>query len=220
MRRGQIGVVMVAIVWTAFSGCLQTKSEVDVKPVDINLNITGRLELVITDARKEEQKITGSAPKRTVRPEDIGLPAGSAPTSMAETGTRLASGRTQTGELMLVAEIYPVADSGSRKDQLIQQMSARHPQIAAMLDGQLVGEQHNGYLAARGRLSAQQQTLMDAENADRAELYKIEAAEKGTSVDQVALAYYMARLEHVNKGNWVERYDKATATWDWFQWDR
>jgi hypothetical protein len=30
----------------------------------------------------------------------------------------------------------------------------------------------------------------------------------------------MARLEHVNKGNWVERYDKATATWDWFQWDR
>jgi uncharacterized protein YdbL (DUF1318 family) len=216
----QMGAVMLAITWAAFSGCLQTKSEVDVKPVDINLNITGRLELVITDARKEEQKITGAAPKRTVRPEDIGLPAGSAPTSMAETGTKLASGRTQTAKLMLVAEIYPVADSGSRKDQLIQQMSARHPQISTMLDSQLVGEQHNGYLAARGSLSAQQQALMDAENADRAELYKIEAAEKGTSVDQVALAYYMARLEHVNKGNWVERYDKATGTWDWFQWDR
>jgi uncharacterized protein YdbL (DUF1318 family) len=215
-----LGVVMAAIVWASFSGCLQTKSEVDVKPVDINLNITGRLELVITDARKEEQKITGSAPKRTVRPEDIGLPTGSAPTSMAETGTRLASGRTQTGELMLVAEIYPVADSGSRKDQLIQQMSARHPQIAAMLDSQLVGEQHNGYLAARGSLSSQQQALIDAENADRAELYKIEAAAKGTSVDQVGLAYYMARLEHVNKGDWVERYDKATGAWEWFRWDR
>jgi uncharacterized protein YdbL (DUF1318 family) len=212
--------VMVAIVCAALSGCLQTKSEVDVKPVDINLNITGRLELVITDARKEEQQITGSAPKRTVRPEDIGLPAGSAPTSAAGTGARLANGRTQTARLMLVAEIYPVADSGNRKDQLIQQMSARHPQIAAMLDSQLVGEQHNGYLAARGSLSAQQQALMDAENADRAELYKIEAAAKSTTVDQVALAYYMARLEHVNKGNWVERYDKATATWDWFQWDR
>jgi uncharacterized protein YdbL (DUF1318 family) len=215
-----MGVVMVAIVWTAFSGCLQTKSEVDVKPVDINLNITGRLELVITDARKEEQKITGSAPKRTVRPEDIGLPAGSAPTSTAEALTKLANGRTQTARLMLVAEIYPVTDSGNRKDQLIQQMSARHPQIAALLDSQLVGEQHNGYLAVRGSLSAQQQALMDAENADRAELYKIEAAEKGTSVDQVALAYYMARLEHVNKGNWVDRYNKATGTWEWFQWDR
>jgi uncharacterized protein YdbL (DUF1318 family) len=215
-----MGAVMVAIVWAAFTGCLQTKSEVDVKPVDINLNITGRLELVITDARREEQKITGSAPKRTVRPEDIGLPAGSAPTSTAETRTRLANRRMLTAGLMLVAEIYPVADSGNRKDQLIQQMSARHPQIAAMLDSRLVGEQHNGFLAARGSLSAQQQALMDAENADRAELYKIEAAEKSTSVDQVALAYYMARLEHVNKGNWVERYDKATATWDWFQWDR
>jgi uncharacterized protein YdbL (DUF1318 family) len=215
-----MGVVMVAIVWTAFSGCLQTKSEVDVKPVDINLNITGRLELVIIDARKEEQKITGSAPKRTVRPEDIGLPARSAPTSTAEALTRLANRRTQTARLMLVAEIYPVADSGNRKDQLIQQMSARHPQIAALLDSQLVGEQHNGYLAARGSLSAQQQALMDAENADRAELYKMEAAEKGTSVDQVALAYYMARLEHVNKGNWVERYNKATSAWEWFQWDR
>src|SRR4029077_1444047 len=106
MRRMQMGAVMVAITWAAFSGCLHTKSEVDVKPVDINLNITGRLELVITDARKEEQKITGSAPKRTVRPEDIGLRAGSAPATMTETGTRLASGRTQTAKLMLVAQIY------------------------------------------------------------------------------------------------------------------
>jgi len=208
------------IAYTAFSGCFHTKSEVDVKPVDINLNITGRLELVITDARKEEQKITGSAPKRTVRPEDIGLPAGSAPASTAEAGTRLANGRTRTGRLILVAQTYPMAESASHKDQLIRQMAARHPQIEAMLDGRLLGEQHNGFLAARGSLSAQQQALIDTENADRAELYRVEASEKGTNVDQVGLAYYMARLEHVNKGNWVERYDKTTATWDWFQWDR
>jgi hypothetical protein len=36
----------------------------------------------------------------------------------------------------------------------------------------------------------------------------------------VALAYYMARLEHVNKGTWVERYNKAAGTWEWFQWNR
>src|ERR1700687_4362830 len=111
MRRRRIGAVMGAIAWAGYLGCLPTKSEVDVNPVDINLNITGRLELVITDARKEEQKITGSAPKRTVRPEDIGLPAGSAPTSTAGTGTRLANSRMRTARLMLVAEIYPVADS-------------------------------------------------------------------------------------------------------------
>ena len=211
---------VVAIAFAVLIGCVQTKSEVDVKPVDINLNITGRLELVITDARKEEQQITGSAPKRTVRPEDIGLPAGSAPTSEAGSGAKLANGRTDIPRVMLVAEIYPVADSGNRKDELIQQMSARHPQIAAMLDSQLVGERHTGFLAARGSLSAEQRTQMDAENADRTELYKIEASSKNTTENQVALAYYMARLEHVNKGNWVERYDKATATWDWFKWDR
>ncbi len=155
-----------------------------------------------------------------MRPEDIGLPAGSAPTSEAGSGARLANGRTQTPRLMLVAEIYPVADNGDRKDQQIQQMAARHPQIAAMLDSQLAGERHTGFLAARGSLSAQQQALIDAENANRAELYKIEAATKNTTENQVALAYYIARLEHVNKGNWVERYDKATASWDWFQWDR
>jgi len=44
--------VAAAIALALFTGCLQTKSEVDVKPVDINLNITGRLELVITDARR------------------------------------------------------------------------------------------------------------------------------------------------------------------------
>ena len=220
MRPMRMVAAVVTIVSAVLIGCLQTRSEVDVKPVDINLNITGRLELVITDARKEEQQITGSAPKRTVRPEDIGLPAGPAPTSEAGSDARLANGNGRTPRLILVAEIYPVADSGDRKDQLIQQMSARHPQIAAMLDSQSAGEQHNGYLAARGSLSAQQQALIEAENSDRAELYKIEAAAKNTTVDQVALAYYMARLEHVNKGNWVERYNKAAAGWEWFQWDR
>jgi hypothetical protein len=52
---------------------------VAVKPVDINVNITGRLELVITDARRQEEEITGAKPKRTVRPEDIGLPPVPAP---------------------------------------------------------------------------------------------------------------------------------------------
>jgi uncharacterized protein YdbL (DUF1318 family) len=219
MRRTRMTAALMAIACAASIGCLQTKSEVDVKPVDINLNITGRLELVITDARKEEQQITGSAPKRTVRPEDIGLPAGLAPKSAAGSGAKLANGRTQIPRMVLVAEISTVANN-DRKDQLIQQMSARHSQIAAMLDSQSVGERHTGFLAARGSLSSEQQALMNAENADRAELYKIEAATKNTTENEVALAYYMARLEHVNQGNWVERYDKATGNWEWFQWGR
>ena len=220
MRLTTTTAALAIIGCVALAGCLQTKSEVDVKPVDINLNITGRLELVITDARKEEQRITGSAPKRTVRPEDIGLPAGSAPTSEAGPGAATAHSRAPAPRLMLVAALYPVAESGDNKDQLIQRMAARHAQIAAMLDSQLVGERHTGFLAAKGSLTPEQRALMDAENADRTELYKVEAAAKNTTQNQVALAYYMARLEHVYKGNWVERYDKPTASWEWFQWDR
>jgi uncharacterized protein YdbL (DUF1318 family) len=119
-----------------------------------------------------------------------------------------------------VADIYLVDANSDRGAQLIGQMAARHPQITAMLDSQLVGESHTGFLVLKGSLSANQQAVVAAENADRAELYKLEATKKNTAVDQVALAYYMARLEHVNKGTWVERYNKTTGSWEWFQWNR
>jgi uncharacterized protein YdbL (DUF1318 family) len=117
--------------------------------------------------------------------------------------------------LFRVAEV-----SNDRQAQLIQQMAARHPQIEALLASQVVGESHTGTLVARGSLSASQQALVTAENTDRAELYKLEAAKKQTPLDQVITSYYLARLEHVNKGTWVERYNKATGNWEWFQWDR
>jgi len=221
MKRVRLVAVMASIAAALLVGCLQTKSEVEVKPVDINLNITGRLELVITDARRQEEAITGSAPKRTVRPEDIGLPQVPTPTSdNTGTGTILTDDDSPLPRVVLVADIYPVDASSDREAQLIRQMAARHPQIAAMLDSHLVGESHTGFLVPKGSLSANQQAVVNAENADRTELYKLEAAKKNTTVDQVALAYYMARLEHVNKGTWVERYNKATGTWEWFQWNR
>ena len=207
---------MVAVITlvAGLSGCgpVQTKSEVDVKPVDINLNITGRLEVVITDARKQEEQITGSAPKRTVRPEDIGLPA-STPTSDAGRASMIASRNDENA-----ARLVFVADDPEA--QLIQQMAARHQQIAAMLNEQLVGESHTGFLVPKSSLTPSQQASVDAENADRTKLYQLEAAKKGTTVDQAALGYYLARLEHVNKGAWVERFNKSSGSWEWFQWDK
>ncbi len=217
--------LVAALACAVITGCFQTKSEVDVKPIDVNLNITGRMEIVITDARKQEQEITGSAPKRTVRPEDIGLPpapaAAPAPQSDA-TGPDAVLADDGAGEtrLVLVAEIIPVQAAGDSEAQVIQQMAARHPQIGALLDSQSVGESHTGFLVPKTSLSASQQAAVDAENADRAELYKLESANKNTPIDQVALSYYMARLEHVNKGAWAERYNKSASSWEWFQWDR
>ena len=214
MKLARIVAVITFAAAAALSGCgpVQTKSEVDVKPVDINLNITGRLEVVITDARKQEEQITGSAPKRTVRPEDIGLPA-STPTSRAERAAAIALQNYENS-----ARLVWVADDSEQP--LIQQMAARHQQVAAMLNGQLVGESHTGFLVPKASLTPAQQAIVDAENADRTKLYQLEAAKKGTTVDQAALGYYLARLEHVNKGTWVERFNKSAGSWEWFQWDK
>src|SRR5262245_49241979 len=214
MKRMRLLGIVLSMAMAVLAACFHTQSEVAVKPVDINLNITGRLEVVITDARKQEEEITGQKPKRTVTPEDIGLPAASATAN--NPGAMLTDHGWNLADLLLVTDVYAAGD----RSQLIQQMAARHPQIAAMLDSGSVGESHTGFLVPRTNLTAAQQALVNAENTDRTELYKLEAASKNTSVDQVALAYYMARLEHVNKGTWVERYNKAAGTWEWFQWNR
>ncbi len=210
MRRMHLVLLLGLTGSTVLIACLQTRNEVDVKPVDINLNITGRLEVVITDARKVEEEITGSKPKRTVRPEDIGLPP--APSDKSDAGGAMNADQADAGSILLVAS--------DPEQQLIEQMAARHPQIQTMLDSQLVGESHTGYLVARATLSASQQSLMDVENSDRLQLYKLEAAKKNAPLDQVALGYYLARLGHVNKGNWVDQFNKSTGSWEWFQWNR
>lgn len=220
MNHLQFLVVIVLITLTEIVACVRTKSDVEVKPVDINLNITGRLEVVITDARRQEEQITGTKPKRTVRPEDIGLPPVLVPKSAATgPGAKLTT-EDRAFQVIRVADVYAADTSSDRQGQLIQQMAARHPQIAALLNSQLAGESHTGLLVPRASLSASQQTLVNTENADRTELYKLEATKKNTSVDTVTTGYYLARLEHVNKGTWVERYNKATGSWEWFQWDR
>jgi len=187
--------------------------------VDINLNITGQLELVITDARQQEEKIAGAKPKRTVRTEDIGLAPVLGPKSDV-----IPSGATLTNDGSVfpvrLASLYAAASGSDRQAQLVQLRAACHPQIEAMLDNQMVSESHTGALMPRASLSANHQALVNAENADRAELYKLEAAEKNTTVDEVTLGYYLARLEHINKGTWVERYNKSTGSWKWFQWNQ
>jgi uncharacterized protein YdbL (DUF1318 family) len=220
MKRVQLLVVLVSVASTAMVGCIRTRSEVAVKPVDINLNITGRLELVITDARRQEEEITGAKPKRTVRPEDIGLPPVPAPKPGAIGPGAMLADPGPVPTVVLASLAYAGEVGSDRQAQLIQQMASRHPQIETMLDRQLVGESHTGFLVPKASLSASQQALVAAENADREELYKLEAAKKKTTVDEVALGYYLARLEHVSKGTWVERYDKSTGRWEWFQWDR
>src|SRR5215212_4896070 len=103
MKPLQFLAVIALVALAKMVGCVHTKSDVEVKPVDINLNITGRLELVITDARRQEEQITGAKPKRIVRPEDIGLPPTLVPGSGAGGPGAKLTPDDSTLQLVLVA---------------------------------------------------------------------------------------------------------------------
>ena len=86
-----------------------------------------------------------------------------------------------------------------------------------MLSAKVVGEAHTGLLVERGTLSAAQAATVAAENADRSALYTLRAEKNKTTVAAAALAYYLQRLNDVEKGDWIETYDKASKQWKWKQ---
>ncbi len=179
------------------------------KPMEVNINFTGRLDLVIHEARQDMEKITGEKAKRVVRPEDIGLPPG--PTSaLPSEFNRVAT---------LVDFGNPRGTLVASEADLKKAMADRNPQIRALLDTHLAGESHTGLLAKRGELSAEQAALLTTENADRDSLYTQEAARRSVKKEDVALSYYLARLGHAKKGDWYEKYDKSKAAWVWAQFE-
>lgn len=218
-------------------GTIQTRNTVVIeqaKPIEVNVNLHADINVVITDARKDMEQITGQKPIRMVSPADIGLPPDSpAAGTSASPGAALPAADSiwladnLNSPVLLLADLGTVAprtaqtvdrQNVDRSDDLKAAMAARNKEVRALLDTHLAGEAHTGLLSARGELSADQQKLTNTENADRSELYKLEAAKKNISVEKVALSYYLARLDYAQKGDWYERYNKDTKAWEWAQW--
>ncbi len=205
-----------------------THSEIVIKqdkPLEINLNVNANVNLVITDARQDMEQITGEKPKQTVSLEDIGLPPASSPPAAPSTPAPSGAGHTMAtppaAGIITLADFGPPAASPlASEDDLKKSMAARDKEVRALWNDGLVGEAHTGLLVEKGVLTAAQQKLISAENADRTQLYKIQAAAKGTSEADVALAFYLSRLGYAQKGCWYETYDKAAKAWVWAKWDR
>lgn len=198
------------------------------KPMEININFTGHLDLVIHDARQDMESITGEKPANTVRPEDIGLPPAKAPSqgTIHAIDKRPLADADQPPELFIpvllrttaapapgMGQTYTVATA----DDLKKAMAARNADIQALWNSGAIGESHDGTVAGRKPLTPDQQKLVDAENTDRKALYASEAATKKTKVEDVILGYYLARLGYAKKGAWYEKAD-AKGAWQWVQW--
>lgn len=195
------------------------------KPLEININFTGHLNLVIHDARQNLEQITGEKPTNIVRPEDIGLPP--APRS----GTQGPADLSSLAEADLEPPTFPILWSTrphrapafyeiqqQSEQDLTRAMAARNARLQALWAEGIVGESHTGLLVAKGTLNDEQQQLLNAENRDRSALYALEADRKKVKPDEVALGYYVARLGYAKKGAWYEVRNAATSQWEWKRW--
>lgn len=88
------------------------------------------------------------------------------------------------------------------------QMKNRLPQVTKLKDTGIVGENNKGYLEFRG--TAQQKTLVDAENKDRKIIYTAIAKKQGVSADLVG---QRRALSIAQKGKKGQLYQKANGSW-------
>lgn len=227
---------------TALGACqpFETRNTVIIeqpKPLEVNLNVHADVNVVITDARKDLQQITGQKPIRNVTAADIGLPE--EPKSNDTSTSNPGSSQLPIPRSEPVANATPVLylsdfphsaanlpaptrHNVDRSDDLKSAMATRNAQVRALLDTHNAGEAANGLLAIApgGSPTAAQNQLLAAENADRSELYQIEAAKKNKPVAEIALGYYVARLGYAQKGDWYQKYNKTSKVWEWAQWDK
>lgn len=204
------------------------------KPMVVDVNLNGKLTLVVQSAKKDMDYIAGGPPPASVVVKQV-TPAGTRPART--TGTQTAPttrGGLPHAQMLLRTpgvriETFDIVDGtqwrGARrpvalasKHQLLRQLKQDFPRIKRLLDAHLVGESHRGLVSPRKTLTAAQQGLVSHENALRRALYALVAAKKGQSVKQVALAFFVARLPYIKAGDWVQRLNKTTGAWDWVHW--
>lgn len=88
----------------------------------------------------------------------------------------------------------------------------RLPAIDALKASGLVGESADGYLAVRERVSLEEGSLVEAENADRRRLYEAISERTGQSAAEVGRQRALRLFELSKPGLWLRGADG-----NWFQ---
>jgi hypothetical protein len=98
--------------------------------------------------------------------------------------------------------VVTIGHSASIKEQ----MAARIPAINALKDQGVVGENNKGFLEYRSG-GNQQQDLIQAENTDRAAVYKAIGINQGASPDLVGERRAKMIAENGQAGHWFQKTD-------------
>ena len=107
--------------------------------------------------------------------------------------------------LMLALPTFLPVASAQDAATIKQNMINRLPAIAAMKSKGLAGEDNRGYLAAvSSQLSAADQAVIDAENADRKLVFEKIAQKESIPVEAVARRMAGRMSEHTPAGTWIQ----------------
>ncbi len=87
-----------------------------------------------------------------------------------------------------------------------ERMAARLPEITALKDKGLLGEDNKGYLAYI-KDSKPEQDMVKAENAGREKVYAAISKKEGVSVDLVGKRRAKMLFERGKKGHWFQQQD-------------
>lgn len=108
--------------------------------------------------------------------------------------------------LLVTASALPAANTAAAR------IRERLPEIDALKAAGVVGENNVGLVEARTPVSAPQQALIDAENADRLELYKIVARNAGETVEKIGQQRAVRIAELSLPGVWLQN-----SKGDWYR---
>ncbi len=204
---------------TGLGGCVRTHSDVVIsqpKPLEVNVNLNGKLTLVVQDASSDMDFIAGDAGH-----EKSGSPA----TAPAASG-RAATKSSVRPSLYLAPGgraariIFVNATTRGPSADILQHLRADFPKNHKLLAAHLVGEAHTGYMQARATLTSAQRAFVAHDNRWRKRLYELRAAQTGQPMATIGLIYFKIRLKYVPVGAWVQHYDPTTGQWTWVHWKK
>ena len=233
MKPKSIIVALVMLpVMLGLNGCIHTHSDVVIsqpKPLQVDVNLNGKLTLVIQDARNDMQYIAGAPPAGpSTAPAGVATVPATLPTAAPQAAPTTTPAATKPSSLrmpnaadrvVIFADDIPPAQM-TTKQQVLAELREDYPHLRVLLIKHLIGEAHTGYVEARGALTAKQKKLIHEDNAYRQRLYQIVGKSTGQSVATVGLIYFQVRLRYLPDGVWVQQLNNSTGQWVWIKWVR
>ncbi len=103
----------------------------------------------------------------------------------------------------LISVLFFSSVAGAAADGIKERMAARLPEIVALKDKGVIGEDNLGYLQFVGA-AKEKAALVGAENNDRLQVYQAIAKQQGTSDDLVGRRRAQQIMDIAQSGHWLQ----------------